>query len=330
MRNTPGAVRAGTLGAVRLIVVGAGVVGLTCAVRLLEAGHRVDVLARDLPRETTSVVAAAIWYPYRAWPRERVGAWSARTLDVLRELAAHQVPGVRLVPGTEVLARAHPEDPWWSAGGPRLTRLADPPPGYLDGWRFTAPVVEMPVYLTWLHERVVALGGTLTRVSLGALPAPPEGAMVVDCAGLGARLLAGDTTVVPVRGQVVRLEQWGLREWWLDGDGPTYVVPREHDVVVGGTAEEGEWSRTPSRRTAADILGRASRLVPEVTGARVLQHAVGLRPARPAVRVERLGRVVHCYGHGGAGVTLSWGCAEEVVSLVEAGRAGAHGDPPSR
>ena len=52
----------------RVIVVGAGVIGLSCAVRLLEAGHRVDVLARDLPRETTSAVAAAIWYPYRAWP----------------------------------------------------------------------------------------------------------------------------------------------------------------------------------------------------------------------------------------------------------------------
>ena len=34
------------------------------------------------------------------------------------------------------------------------------------------------------------------------------------------------------------------------------------------------------------------------------------------VRVEREGHVVHCYGHGGAGVTLSWGCADEVVELL--------------
>ena len=60
----------------KVIVVGAGVVGLTCAVRLLEAGHAVDVVARDLPLETTSAVAAALWYPFRAYPFERVTAWS--------------------------------------------------------------------------------------------------------------------------------------------------------------------------------------------------------------------------------------------------------------
>jgi D-amino-acid oxidase len=67
-------------------VVGAGVVGLTCAVRLAEDGHDVHVLARDLPQETTSAVAAACWYPYLAQPQERVLAWSARTYAVLEGL----------------------------------------------------------------------------------------------------------------------------------------------------------------------------------------------------------------------------------------------------
>ncbi|GAB3786629.1 hypothetical protein GCM10027601_24010 [Nocardioides ungokensis] len=115
------------------------------------------------------------------------------------------------------------------------------------------------------------------------------------------------------------LEQVGLDRWWLDGAGPTYVVPREHDIVVGGTDQEGDWSRTPSPESATDIIERASRLVPELRGAPVLRHKVGLRPVRPAVRLERTGHVVHCYGHGGAGVTLSWGCADEVVALVSNG-----------
>ena len=76
-----------------MIVVGAGVVGLTCAVRLLEAGHRVDVIARDLPRETTSAVAAALWYPYRALPRDQVLAWS-RTSTRSSTRSLHR-PGVR-------------------------------------------------------------------------------------------------------------------------------------------------------------------------------------------------------------------------------------------
>jgi D-amino-acid oxidase len=77
----------GQTGPVRVVVVGAGVVGLTCAVRLAEAGHETHVLARDLPPETTSAVAAALWYPYRALPQDRVTAWSARTYQVLSELA---------------------------------------------------------------------------------------------------------------------------------------------------------------------------------------------------------------------------------------------------
>jgi D-amino-acid oxidase len=96
-------------------------------------------------------------------------------------------------------------------------------------------------------------------------------------------------------------------------------------VVVGGTDVEGDWSRTPSPEVADGILARGARLVPGVAGARVIRHKVGLRPARPEVRLERDGRVVHCYGHGGSGVTLSWGCAEEVAELAAAAVDGDRG-----
>ncbi len=293
-------------------------VGLTCAVRLLEAGHRVDVVARDRPRETVSAVAAAIWYPYRALPQERVTGWAARSLVAFERLAAeHPDCGVRMVPGTEVLRAPAAAPPWWAAAVPGLAAATALPPGYAAGWSFTAPVVEMPVYLDWLADRVEQLGGTITRLNLASLPA--GGNLVVNCAGMGSRLLAADLTVTPVRGQVVHLEQVGLDRWCLDGEepaAPTYVVPRSADIVVGGTAEAGDWSRTPSEETAEAILARARELVPALREARVLRHRVGLRPARPSVRVEREGRVVHCYGHGGAGVTLSWGCADEVAGLV--------------
>ncbi|MCW2797105.1 MAG: hypothetical protein JWM79_2602 [Nocardioides sp.] len=296
------------------MVVGAGVVGLSCAVRLLEAGHRVDVVARDLPLETTSAVAAAIWYPYRALPQDRVTAWSTRTYAAFASMAASEPDaGVRLVPGTEVL-RAPRADPWWVSAVAGLAPADDLPAGYGAGWSFVTPVVEMPVYLGWLVERLDGLGGTLTRLNLRALPHGAD--VVVNCSGLGARLLGGDQTVLPVAGQVVRVAQFGLERWWLDSAGPTYVVPREHDIVVGGTDVEGEWSRTPSPDTAEAILQRAALLVPELRHAEVLQHKVGLRPARPTVRLEKVGRTIHCYGHGGAGVTLSWGCADEVSELV--------------
>ncbi|WP_137292084.1 FAD-dependent oxidoreductase [Nocardioides dongxiaopingii] len=280
----------------RVIVVGAGVVGLTCAVRLLEAGHRVDVVARDLPLETTSAVAAGLVHPHRAGPPDLVEAWTARSVaayEALSRVATGVPHGVVLMEGTDV------------EHGVRV-----------------APVVDLPVHLRWLVARVESLGGTLTRLNLSALAhlggadRAERGDVVVNCSGLGARLLGADPTVVPAAGQVVVLEQVGLDRWWLDARGPTYVVPREREIVVGGTDDVGEWSRTPSPATADDIVARAARLVPALAHARVLRHKVGLRPTRPEVRLERVGGIVHCYGHGGAGVTLSWGCADDVVALV--------------
>lgn len=301
----------------RVVVVGAGVIGLTCAVRLLERGHDVAVVARDLPQETTSSVAAALWYPYRAYPFERVAGWAATTYAALAELADVPGAGVTMRRGTEVLRRSAPR-PWWADAVPAIERATALPGGYGDGWTFVAPVVEMPVHLDWLRSRVDELGGTLTRM---ALPALPGGAgVVVNACGLGARLLAEDGSVQPVRGQVAHLEQVGLEEWWLDSDGPTYVVPREHDIVVGGTDEEGSWDRAFDSASGKEMLARARELVPAIRNARVVGTRVGLRPARPSVRLEaeeREGRrIVHCYGHGGAGVTLSWGCADEVADLV--------------
>ncbi len=300
----------------RVLVVGAGVVGLSCALRLLEAGHRVDVLARDLPLETTSSVAAAIWYPYLAFPQDKVTAWGTTAYAEFARLADQGADGLAMRHGTE-LHRREMSDPWWIGAVPALERVAPRAP-YADAWSFVTPVIDMPRYLAWLSERVADAGGSITRMALAQLPEAP---LVVNCSGLGSRALASDTTVHPVRGQVVVVEQVGLEEWWLAEEGPagevpTYVIPRSDDIVLGGTDDDGDWSRTPSPEVAEDILRRATALVPGLGGARVLRHKVGLRPARPEVRLERVGDVIHCYGHGGAGVTLSWGCADEVLELA--------------
>jgi D-amino-acid oxidase len=306
----------------RILVVGAGVVGLTCAVRLAESGHDVHVLARDLPLETTSAVAAAWWYPYRAAPQDRVASWAARSYAAFAELARQPDTGVVLRPSTEVFRSTRP-DPWWADAVPELSRLQDPPPGYADGWSFVSPVAEMPVYLRHLAARLTTAGGILTRMALGGLPAPRD-AVVVNCAGLANRSLVGDDKLYPVRGQVVLLRQVGVDRVWLDGSGDeiTYVVPRSHDIVLGGTDDVDGWDRRPDPEAADRIVARATRLVPELAGAEVLGHRVGLRPCRDTVRLEierrsDAGGIVHCYGHGGAGVTLSWGCADEMSGLVE-------------
>ena len=104
-------------------------------------------------------------------------------------------------------------------------------------------------------------------------------------------------------------------------------MPRSNDCVLGGTADEGDWNTEPNPETAEGILRRCTALEPRLAGAEILEHRVGLRPGRPEVRLESETLAdgtpcVHNYGHGGSGVTLSWGCAEEALELVERAMGG--------
>jgi D-amino-acid oxidase len=287
----------------------------------------VRIVAELPPARTTSAVAAAIWYPYRAFPRQQVTRWSARSYRALGELSGDPASGVRLRHGRELFREPTP-DPWWIEAVPALERVPAGalPPSYVDGFALAVPVVDMPRHLAWLVGGLAALGVVIEpgRVAdLDELPGPAD--VVVNCAGLGAAALVPDAAVTPVRGQVVVVAQFGLTEWLLDQvdeERLTYVVPREDTVILGGTAQEGEDDLDPAPSTAQAIIRRCAALVPAVAGATVIEHRVGLRPARPAVRLEAdrsgAGRpVVHCYGHGGAGVTLAGGCAEDVVRLVD-------------
>src|SRR5436305_3709659 len=128
------------------MVLGAGVVGLVSAVRLAEAGHRVRVRAEATGVDTTSAVAAALWYPYRAAPQDKVTRWSAQTFEELSALAADPDAGVRLRWGRE-LFRVPTPDPWWVSAVPTWQRLGHVPPGYADGLRLRVPVVDMPRHL---------------------------------------------------------------------------------------------------------------------------------------------------------------------------------------
>ena len=314
-----------------VVVIGCGVIGLSTAVRLREAGLDARIVAADPPERTTSAVAAAIWYPYKAYPEREVLRWGRRTFGVLETLAAEPKAGVRMRKGLE-LRRKRAGEPWWAGAVPGVRRCTEDelPPGYREGYAFVVPVVEMPVYLRYLRDRFDSVGGTVERrVVSHVAELAGEAALVVNCAGLGARGLVGDGSMAPIRGQVVRVRNPGLDRFFLDEDDPggvTYIVPRSEDCVLGGTAEEGAWDTEPDPDTAAAIMRRCSVLEPRLADAEVLGHGVGLRPGRPEVRLEHEAgdglSVVHNYGHGGSGVTLSWGCAEEATDLVVAALKG--------
>ncbi|MEO7908883.1 MAG: FAD-dependent oxidoreductase [Roseiflexaceae bacterium] len=310
-----------------VLIIGCGVSGLSCGIRLLEAGFSAQIWARDLPPRTTSNVAAAIWYPYKAYPEHLVVGWSAATYADFVQLAQLPETGVAQRAGMEIFPWPV-EEPWWRAAVPGFRRAtpSELPDGYRDGYVFEAPVIEMPVYLGYLMRRFESLGGQIAVRALTSIDeAFAQSDRVIDCAGLGARELIGDTTLLPIRGQVVRVAQVGIERFWLDDYGPsgvTYIVPRANDCILGGTADEGSEDLTPDPATAAAIIARCVALEPRLRDAEILEHKVGLRPGRPMVRLEAeqwaSGKLlIHNYGHGGAGVTLSWGCAAEVLGLVE-------------
>ncbi|MES5818077.1 FAD-dependent oxidoreductase [Streptomyces sp. RG80] len=306
-----------------VVVVGGGVIGLTTAVVLAERGERVRVWTRDPVERTTSAVAGALWWPYRIEPAASARAWALRSLEVYEELAADpDRTGVRMVEGVLGEGDLDEARAWV---GERLPGLRTATAGEYagDGLWVRLPLIDMTVHLPWLRRRLTEAGGvveTRTVSDLAAVAAP----VVVNCTGVGARELVPDPSVRPVRGQLVVVENPNVRTWVAstDADGEmAYFFPHPDRLVLGGTAQEDAWSTEPDPAVAEAIVRRCAALRPEIAGARVLGHRVGLRPTRDAVRLEREplpgGRaLVHNYGHGGAGVTVAWGCAAEAARLA--------------
>ncbi|WP_250001083.1 FAD-dependent oxidoreductase [Actinoplanes sp. M2I2] len=323
-----------------IIVIGAGVSGLTTAICLAEAGAGVTVWTAEPTTETTSMAAGAMWGPYLVQPLDRVDAWSTHTLAVLRDLANDVRTGVRLVSGIEA-SRGAVEAPAWGGqlDGFRMCEPHELPANFSTEWRYTAPLVEMPIYLEYLRRRLTGSGGVIQRRRVSALAeATREVGIVVNCAGMGARDLVDDRKIVPVRGQLVVMKNPGLHEFFSEDTGAspdlTHWYPYGDTVVLGGTAQPDVWNRGPDPAVAMAIIRRCAEIEPRFDDAEVLAHRVGLRPTRDPVRVEEESttgaRIIHNYGHGGAGVTLSWGCAADVAELALVPRSQRAQRPPRR
>jgi D-amino-acid oxidase len=306
------------------LVLGAGVIGLTTAVHLAETGMRVEVRTAVPPERTTSAAAGAIWSLYHVEREPSVVRWSRETLQTLIQLADERASGVRLVRGVE--ASRTPAvllDAPDLLLGLRECKPDELPDGFASGFEYTAPLVDMPAYLRYLTRRLRAAGGLLRVAAVDRLDATADHAgAIVNCTGIRARELSGDFEVYPVRGQVVVTANPGITDFFTEDSDTSaellYIFPHHDRVVLGGTAEPGKWSLEPDPVAAAAIVARCATVMPSLATARVLAHRVGLRPGRSRVRLEeeRLGRngtrLIHSYGHGGAGVSLSWGCAFEV------------------
>jgi D-amino-acid oxidase len=338
-----------------VLVVGAGVSGLTTGICLAEAGLRAVIQAATPPGQTTSSVAGAIWGPHLVEDSPRTMQWRRDTLSVLRELAAEPETGVRIVTGVQADRGAPPplEAPpaWLAELGPVTPCLRSSlPDGFTSGWRYAAPLAHMPTYLCYLQARFEKAGGraeTATVTSLTGAARDRGARAVVNCTGMGARNLVPDPEVTPFRGQVMVAANPGISEFFIGPADDTadlvYLFPHGNTVVLGGTEVAGEESLEPVPALADRILRDCAAVEPRLRDARILSHRVGLRPYRPRIRLEaepadgpgdarhpgpQHPLVVHNYGHGGAGITMSWGCAREAAALVSR-ELKSQGRPPA-
>lgn len=318
-------------------IVGAGVSGLTCGVMLAEHGYCTAIFTKDVGQHTTSGVAAAVWFPYHVEPPEKVIPLGLETYQALLDLAASPGTGVSVIESRQFLRSGKIEIPDWAIPlGARVIPTeshqrtdggSDIPSAdhqFSSGFSLPTPLTDTAIYLDYLATRFRKAGGEIRAdIRFEKLEqVDPSYQLVINCAGIGARELVGDADLEPHRGQVAIVPKIkGLSAAIVCDDEPlTYVIPRTNDCVFGGTNELSD-NLAADPATTSRIVAECSRLL-NIDKPRVLAERVGLRPFRKSgVRIEaghlRDGRrVIHNYGHGGAGFTLSWGCARKILDLA--------------
>lgn len=304
-----------------IAIVGAGVSGLSCGVLFAERGFSVTILAEQIGTATTSGAAGALWFPYDAEPANKVIPWALATYRTLIELAKVAHTGVSMIELCQYSRSGKLETPDWAREFV-TNKTAEFIAPFASGFSVRVPLTDTTIYLDYLIDRFQKAGGEIqTNIRCEQLE-DLDGDLVINCAGIGARELARDVDLEPHRGQVAIVPKMRNINCAIvcDDDPLMYVIPRANDCLFGGTNNVSD-DLNPDSATTKAIVAECSRVL-NINKPRVLRERVGLRPFRKSgVRVEKEklsdGRsVVHNYGHGGSGFTLSWGCAQDVFELA--------------
>lgn len=332
----------------RFAVVGAGVVGLSTAIRLRLAEAHVEVVhSSNVPM--VSSAACALWLPTCLNKTDGVFGCDATLESVVRDSwnwyewlmnEFGQDAGMRRVMHHEYIKSGQDDPPCWlqnlfSSSSLSSSSLKWRGVTYDRVWKFSTIVIDMTKYMSWLSNWADSLGITFHVRHLESLDEAFSSGIsaVVNCSGLGAKMLARDWSVRPVRGQILFLEtieETDIESLVSVGIDEYCLIPRITDLGVGSLFENEDDSNSVEPRysqKSEDKLRAAVGLLAELCGADRLslefsgRRAVGLRPSRKdGVRLEfkqqNGGMVIHNYGHGGGGVTLAWGCASQVARLV--------------
>ncbi|KKY30266.1 putative amino acid oxidase [Diaporthe ampelina] len=335
----------------QIIVIGAGVTGLSCAIQLQEAGHAapgaVTLIARDFPTPFALVDPKAQinftspwggahnrWVPPptdgQAQPNglrdHRLALATFRRMRSLQE--SNPEAGITFMKGIEYLEDPAPEYRALAREGGEgsakalglegfrvLDRSELPDDKVSLGIEYDTWCVNPMVYCSFLLNRFVFRGGRILRREISR---PEEVFEMRDLGGpVKAVVNASGMGFNDPKSYIIRDGSW------------TFCVPRnfEGGTIIGGTKEPNNWDTEPSLevrdRLVRAFMATHPKIADESGSVRVLKDVVGRRPARHGgARLEREevapGKVVvHAYGLGGRGYELSWGVAETAQKLLD-------------
>ncbi|SFN64822.1 D-amino-acid:oxygen oxidoreductase [Algoriphagus ornithinivorans] len=300
-------------------VIGAGIIGLTSAIALQEAGFRVKIFADKKFDQTLSNKVGAVWFPYSIEPKIKTDRWAG--VSYARYLKESSfAKGVSMIPFLNAYNDLKEEE-WVKHLPPGTVREAtekELPKGMEKGLIAEVPLAEPPLYLPYLFEKFIDVGGEFELRTFDSLEEMNQlGSFVINCTGLGARALCKDKDLHPMRGQILRTEKMGVSSFAdpTKKGALSYIINRSQDAVIGGTDYDNDWNENEDARDTDLILNRLKAFGVS-TPPKVLEILVGLRPKRSAVRFQfdpQYPRIFHNYGHGGAGFTVAWGCALELA-----------------
>ncbi|XP_055914764.1 D-aspartate oxidase isoform X2 [Eupeodes corollae] len=326
----------------QVAVLGGGINGFCCAIQVKEKwpGAKVSIISDLYTPNTTGDGSAGLWGPYLMGdtPAGKVNEWSLGMHKFLKQIwisgdsgeaGVCLIPCVRLATGGNQLdvswrdivygCRAMKQTELDAYSGTRSSK-------FTSGLHFVTYTSEPAKLLPYLEKRFRSSGGNVIKQKINDLEELIRNSnydVFVNCVGLGALDLVNDKMVHSIRGQVSRVKADWIYYAILDESfNGNYIIPNLDSVVLGGTHQENNYNLNICPNDKSFIINGCQIHLPGLKHAQHLKDWVGLRPGRKQVRLEMEKTynnkiLIHNYGHGGCGVTLSWGCASEVVELLQ-------------
>ncbi|RZB40693.1 DAO domain containing protein [Asbolus verrucosus] len=325
-------------------VIGCGVIGLPTALAVqndLGPRARVVIFTEKLSPYTTGDVAAGLWTPYllQSTPQNKIVEWSKTTQDFILKLwkqGEARDAGVSLQLMVNLSDDENFQLPEWVKITLGHSEFSQEQIKYYSrkynqqftgGYAFVSFIWEPSKFLPYLQRKFLQNGGEIKLRRIEDFDELSHFDVVVNCTGLYSRVLVPDSSVQPIRGQVARVSApWQFHSILINSEhNDNYVIPNENCVILGGTHQVDDYNTNIDEDDKRKILSGCCKLVPSLEKAPVIKHSAGLRPGRSQVRIElehrRIGnkimKIVHNYGHGGSGITLSIGCAVDAARLVK-------------